>query len=107
MLALVLSGILVTTQNGTELAREAWRDDGKVVTSDISGAGRKAKITIDRGKNNLRIDQDGEGTDLPIEPGSAALVNMHWAAYAVLAQRYNGATTPVPFKAIIGPGRII
>jgi uncharacterized protein len=107
MLALVLSGILVTTQNGTELAREAWRDDGKVVTSDITGGGRKATLTIDRGKKNLHIDQEGQAIDVPIDPGTAALVNMHWAAYGVLAQRYNGATTPTPFKAIIGPGRII
>ena len=41
MLALVLSGILVTMQNGAELARESWRDDGKVVTSDISAVGRR------------------------------------------------------------------
>ena len=107
MLALVLSGILVTMQNGAELARESWHDDGKVVTSDITGGGQKAKITIDREKHNLRIDQNGSGIDVPIEPGSAALVNMHWAAYGILAQQFNGATSPTPFRAIIAPGRII
>src|SRR6476469_11163148 len=69
MLALVLSGILVTTQNGTELAREQWRDDGKVVTSDITVMGQKAKFSIDRGKKKLHIDQNGESVDIPIEPG--------------------------------------
>jgi pimeloyl-ACP methyl ester carboxylesterase len=107
MLALVLSGILITTQNGTELAREAWRDDGKVVTSDITAMGQKAKLVIDRSKHNLHIDQNGEPTDVPIEPGAAALMNLHWAAYGVLAQQFNGATTPTPFKAILGPGRMI
>jgi len=107
MLALVLSGILVTTQNGTELAREQWRDDGKVVTSDITVMGQKAKFTIDRGKKNLHIDQNGEGVDIPIEPGAAALLNLHWAAYGVLAQQFNGSTEPTPFKAIIGKDRII
>ncbi|MCA1663346.1 MAG: alpha/beta hydrolase [Myxococcales bacterium] len=107
MLALVLSGILVTMQNGTELARESWRDDGKVVTSDISGGGQKAKLTIDRDKKTLHIDQNGSAIDVPIEPGSAALMNLHWAAYGILAQQFNGATSPTPFRAIIGPGRII
>lgn len=107
MLALVLSGILVTMQNGTELARESWHDDGTVVTSDITGGGRKATISIDRDKKNLHIDQDGAGVDVPIEPGSVALMNLHWAAYSILAQQYNGATSPQPFRAILGPGRII
>jgi pimeloyl-ACP methyl ester carboxylesterase len=34
-------------------------------------------------------------------------MNLHWAAYGVLAQRYNGATTPTKFGAILGPNRII
>ncbi|HEX6836195.1 MAG TPA: alpha/beta fold hydrolase [Polyangia bacterium] len=107
MLALVLSGILITTQNGTELAREAWRDDGKQVTSDITVMGQKAKVSIDRAKRNLHIDQNGQSVDVPIDAGAAALVNMNWAAYGVLAQQFNGATTPTPFKAIIGPERVI
>ncbi len=107
MLALVLSGILVTTQNGTELAREAWRDDGTVVTSDITGGGHKATLKIDRARRTLHIDQEGHAIDVPIEPGAAALMNLHWAAYGVLAQQYNGATTPTKFRAILGPERII
>lgn len=107
MLALVLSGILITTQNGTELAREAWRDDGKVVTSDISVMGQKAKVSIDRTKHNLHIDQNGQSLDVPIEAGAAALMNLHWAAYGVLAQQFNGASSPTPFKAILGPDRVI
>ena len=107
MLALVLSGILVTTQNGTELAREAWRDDGKVVTSDITAGGQKAQLTIDRDKHTLHIDQNGAGIDVPIEPGAAALMNLHWAAYGVIAQQFNGATSPTPFRAILGPNRVI
>jgi pimeloyl-ACP methyl ester carboxylesterase len=106
MLALVLSGILVM-QNGAELARESWRDDGKVVTSDITAGGQKAKLIIDREKKNLHIDQNGSALDIPIEAGSAALMNLHWAAYGVLAQQFNGATSPTPFRAIIGPNRII
>ena len=83
MLALVLS-----------LAREQWRDDGKVVTSDITVMGQKAKFTIDRGKKKLHIDQNGGSEEIDIEPGAAALLNLHWAAYGVLAQQFNGATSP-------------
>ena len=107
MLALVLSGILITTQNGTEMAREAWRDDGKVVTSDITVMGQKAKVSIDRTKHNLHIEQNGQATDVPIEAGAAALMNLNWAAYGVLAQQFNGATSPTPFKAILDPERMI
>ena len=107
MLALVLSGILVTTQNGTELAREAWRDDGKVVTSDITAGGRKATISIDRVKHSLHISQEGNAVEVPIDAGSAALMNLDWAAYGVLAQQFNGADSPTPFRAILGPDRVI
>lgn len=107
MLALVLSGILVTTQNGTELARESWRDDGKVVTSDISGGGRKATLSIDREKRNLHIEQGGEKIDVPIADGAAALMNLHWAAYAVLAEQYKDASTPTSFRAVLGPERAV
>ncbi len=107
MLALVLSGILVTTQNGAELARESWHDDGNVVTSDISARGQKVTLSIDRKKHNLHIEQNGQGTDVPIPDGAAALMNMNWAAYAVLAERFPNATTPTPFKAILDPVRVI
>ncbi len=107
MLALVLSGILVTTQNGSELAREAWRDDGKVVTSDITAPGRKATLSIDRQKRTLHIEQNGGKTDVAIPDGAAALMNLHWAAYAVLAEQYAYAATPTAFKAVLGPDRAI
>lgn len=107
MLALVLSGILVTMQNGTEIGREVWRDDGKVVTSDITVMGQKATVSIDRTKRNLRIDQNGQPVDLPIPPGGAAILNLHWAAYGVLASEFKDASSPTKFKALIGKDRII
>jgi pimeloyl-ACP methyl ester carboxylesterase len=107
MLALVLSGILVTTQNGTELAREAWRDDGAVLTSDVSVGGQKATLAIDRKKKNLHIDQSGQSIDVPIPDDGAAMMNLQWAAYSVLAEKYKNAATPTPFKAVLGPGRIL
>lgn len=107
MLALVLTGILVTTQNGTEIGREAWRDDGKVVTSDITVMGQKAKISIDRKKHNLHIDQNGEPLDIEIPAGGAALMNLHWAAYGVLASEFKNASTPTPFQAVLGKDRVI
>lgn len=107
MLALVLSGILVTTQNGAELAREAWRDDGKVVTSDITAKGRKATLSIDRGKHNLHIEQGSDKVDVPIGDGAAALMNLHWAAYGVLAEQYKDAATPTLFRAVLGPDRAV
>lgn len=107
MLALVLSGILVTTQNGSELARESWRDDGKVVTSDVSAKGSTARIIIDRKKRILRIEQNGAGTDVPIPAGAAALMNLHWAAYGVLAEEFKGAAQPTAFKALLGPDRSV
>ena len=90
MLALVLSGILVTTQNGTELARESWRDDGQVVTSDINVKGQKATLSVDRKQRNLHIDQNGQGVDVPIPDGAAALMNLHWAAYALARRKVQG-----------------
>ncbi|MCU1277558.1 MAG: alpha/beta fold family hydrolase [bacterium] len=107
MFALVLSGILVTTQNGAELARESWRDDGNVISSDVSAKGQKATLAIDRKKRNLHIDQNGQAADVPIPDGSAALMNLHWAAYSVLAETYKDAAKPTPFKALLGPGRAI
>jgi pimeloyl-ACP methyl ester carboxylesterase len=107
MLALVLSGILITTQNGTELAREAWRDDGITVKSDISGRGKKMTLAIDRQQHKLHIQQGDDKTEVDIPDGAAALMNLNWAAYPVLADRFKQATTPTPFKAILGPDRVI
>jgi pimeloyl-ACP methyl ester carboxylesterase len=107
MLALVLSGVLVTLQNGTEIARESWRDDGKVVTSDVSVMGRTAKISIDRQKRTLHVEQGGETVDVPVPRDGAALMNLHWAAYVVLAQEFKDAIKPTPFKAVLGPDRTI
>ncbi|HEY2748961.1 MAG TPA: alpha/beta fold hydrolase [Polyangia bacterium] len=108
MLALVLSGILVTTQNGTELARDHWRDDGNTITSELSGHGNKATITIDRKNRSVHFAiEGGPSIDRSIPPGAAALVNLDWAAYAILAEEFKGATTPKPFKALIDPERAI
>lgn len=107
MLALVLSGILVTTQNGTEIARESWRDDGKTVTSDISAGGRKATISVDRRSHALHLEQGGEKVDVPIGDGAMPLMNLHWAAYSVLAEQYKDAATPTPFRAVLGPDRAV
>lgn len=107
MLALVLSGILVTTQNGNELARESWRDDGKVVTSDVEFMGQKARFSIDRAKRNLHIEQGEQKIDVPVPKDGAALMNLHWAAYAILAEQFKGATKPTPFKAVLGPERVL
>ena len=71
MLALVLSGILVTTQNGAELGRESWRDDGKVVTSDVTVMGQKATISIDRKKRNLHIEPAGQ-------PAADVAIGRNW-----------------------------
>jgi pimeloyl-ACP methyl ester carboxylesterase len=107
MLVLVLTGILVTTQNGTEIAREKWRDDGKVVTSDIDAAGQKLKATLDRTKRTLHLEKASDQIDVPIPDGQAALMNMHWAAYTVLSEQFKSASKATPFKAVIGPGRTI
>jgi hypothetical protein len=107
MLALVLSGILVTMQNGAELGREVWRDDGNVVTSNITVMGQKATLAIDRSKHSLHIDQGGQKVEMPIPSDGAALMNLHWAAYGVLAEQFKDATKPTPFKAVIGPERTI
>src|SRR5262249_24633022 len=108
MLALVLTGILVTTQNGTEIARESWRDDGTVGPSEGRGRGKKARISMDRKNRRLKIDQTGQAAvDVAIPTGSAALMNLHWAAYPVLAEWYKTASTPTPFKAVLGPDRTI
>jgi uncharacterized protein len=107
MLALVLSGILVTTQNGTELARESWRDDGKVVTSDITASGRKATISVDRRTHALHLEQNGEKVDVPIGEGAMPLMNLHWAAYSLLADQYKDAAKPTLFRAVLGPDRAV
>ncbi|MDB4969112.1 MAG: alpha/beta hydrolase [Myxococcales bacterium] len=107
MLALVLTGILVTTQNGTEIAREKWRDDGVAVTSDIDAAGQKLRATIDRKKHTLHLQKESDQIDVPIPDGAAALMNMHWAAYGVLAEQFKSAGKPTAFKAVIGPERTI
>ena len=44
---------------------------------------------------------------MPIPSDGAALMNLHWAAYGVLAEQFKTATKPTKFKAVIGYERII
>lgn len=104
MLALVLSGVLVTLQGGNELARETWRDDGKLVTSEIAALGQKARMSVDRRTRALRIEQNGKTFDVPVAAGAAPLPNLDWAIYGLLAEWYKDARAPTPFTAVIAPG---
>lgn len=103
MLPLVLSGVLVTMQGGHEIARDVWRDDGKVETSDVQVGGKTAHLTIDRALRTLSGAEGGQTFKISLPPGSAPLVNLHWAAYAVVAEWFKDATRPTPFKAVVAP----
>jgi pimeloyl-ACP methyl ester carboxylesterase len=104
MLALVLSGVLVTLQGGNEIAREQWRNDGKVVTSDVTIAGQKARFTIDRHSRAMKIEKDGQTIDVPVAAGAAPLPNLDWAVYGLYADWYKDAHAPTTFTAVIAPG---
>jgi pimeloyl-ACP methyl ester carboxylesterase len=90
---LVLSGVLVTYQNGQELGRERWRDDGKTLTSEISFVGKSLTVTIDRAAHRVTAG----GTERALPPGTIALENGHWQAYALATEH----ATSGPVKVLL------
>ena len=104
MLPLILSGVLVTLQSGNEIARETWRDDGKVVTSDVTVGAHKLHFAIDRHTRALHAAQDGKPVEVPVAAGAAPLPNFDWAVYGLLADWYKDAHQPTTFNAVVAPG---
>ena len=75
----------------TELARESWRDDGVPSSARSAPAGSSdADHRSQEAQPAHRSERADD--DVPIPDGSAALMNLHWAAYGVLAEQFKDAT---------------
>jgi pimeloyl-ACP methyl ester carboxylesterase len=101
--ALALTGVLVTYARGVEIGRERFSDDGVALRSEISLAGQKATITIDRKSRELTLEAAGKTIRHPVPPGVLALANGHWQAYSLVAEQYPNAHEPTAVKVLV-PG---
>lgn len=97
----VIAGELVTYRGEVPLGRESYRDDGETLVSEIALGPRKATITISRAKRHVRVDVAGKTIESDIGPGTLALENGHWEAYAIAAEWFADATTPKPVKVLL------
>jgi hypothetical protein len=101
--ALALTGVLVTYSRGTEIGRERFSDDGTMLRSEISLAGQKATISIDRKARQVTVEAAGKTIRHDVPPGVLALANGHWQAYSLVAEQYPNAREPTPVKVLL-PG---
>jgi len=97
----VRAGELVTYRGDKPLGRESYKDDGETLESDVSFVGQKATIRIVRSKKHVHIEGAGGAIESDIGPNTLALENGHWAAYAIAAEQFAGATEPVPVKVLL------
>jgi hypothetical protein len=95
------AGDLRTYRGDVPLGREAFKDDGDTIVSEVFFGPAQATITISRSKKHVRVETAGKSIEADIGPGTLALENGHWQAYAVAAEQFAGATEPVPVKVLL------
>jgi pimeloyl-ACP methyl ester carboxylesterase len=100
-LATAVAGVLVTTQGGTEIGRETFRDDGKTLRSEIAVGGQSITITLTREPRKAVVEIGGKTITREVPPGTLALENGHWQAYALAAEQYPQAREPVAVKVLL------
>jgi hypothetical protein len=96
-----IAGELVTYRGDTALGHESYRDDGETLVSDIQLGSQKATIAVSRTKRRVHVETAGGAIDADIGPGTVALENGHWEAYAIAAEWFADATTPRPVKVLL------
>src|SRR5215831_3702825 len=100
-LATAVAGVLVTTQGGKEIARETFRDDGQTLRSEIAGGGQSITVTLTRAPRRAIVEVGGQTITRDLPPGTVALENGHWQAYALAAEQYPQAREPVAVKVLV------
>src|SRR5262245_52319215 len=98
---MALTGVLVTWKGGVELGRERFHDDGKVLVSEITLAGQSAKVTITRAPRHVVVEAGGQRIERDVPPGTLVLENGSWQAYALVAEWFPDASTPVQVKMLV------
>jgi pimeloyl-ACP methyl ester carboxylesterase len=97
----VTAGELVTYRGDVPLGHESYRDDGDTLTSEIRFATQNATITLSRSKRHVRVEAGGRMLEHDLAPGTVALENGHWEAYAVAAEQFADAATPRPVQVLL------
>ena len=88
---------MVTFAGSREIARLAWRDDGETLTSDIEVGGRALTVATQRSPRRVVV-----GTAVhELPPGTVALENLDWQAYALLAEQFPDATNPTEVQVYV------
>jgi hypothetical protein len=101
MTVMALTGVLITYSRGHEIGREKWNDDGKALHSELEFAGQKSAITLHRSPRDAVVDKDGKTTTRELLPGTVALENGQWQAYALAAEQFPDAREPVAVKILL------
>jgi pimeloyl-ACP methyl ester carboxylesterase len=96
-----IDGELVTYKNGEAIGGEHFADDGTTLKSELSLAGSKATLTIDRKEKKVKVESGGQSVNHDIPPGTVVLENGSWQAYAIAAESFPSATEPTPVKVLM------
>src|SRR5262249_35582422 len=92
--ALALTGVLVTYVGSKEAGREKCQEDGKTLKSELTFAGKHVTISVSRSPRQAVVELDGKSVTRELPPGTLALENGHWQAYALAAEQYPDAKEP-------------
>jgi pimeloyl-ACP methyl ester carboxylesterase len=104
IIAGVVRGLLVTSREGAELGRQTYEDDGRTLRSDVSFVGHQFSVTLERSPRRVVVKAGATTVTRDVPDGTIALENGDWQAYALAAEQYPDARTPVPVKVLV-PGR--
>jgi alpha-beta hydrolase superfamily lysophospholipase len=99
--ALVLQGVLITYQGGVPIGRETFRDDGKVLRSEIELAGRRGVVQLQRAPRKVTVMQGAGAKESEVPAGTIVLPNGSWQAYAIAAEWIAPGEQPIKVKVLI------
>lgn len=94
-------GALVTYKGATPIGRDAWKDDGATLASDVTLGRLAMKVEIDRGSRKATTTIGEKTIERDIPEGAIVLENGDWQAYAIAASWFHDARAPKPVKVML------
>jgi alpha-beta hydrolase superfamily lysophospholipase len=91
-------GDIRTFLSNREIGHETYRDDGDTLRSLVRFRTTEHRIELSRSTRSVRCDDD---QPISLDSNTVALENGHWQAYAIAAERFAHATTPIPVRLVL------
>ena len=94
-------GTLITYKSGVAVGRERFRDDGSALVSEILLGQSAITVTLTREPRRMRLDAGEKSVEREVPDSAIVLENGSWQAFALAAERFPDAASPVAVDVVI------